>query len=99
MLDSSKLKELLDDNFKVDEIDRMFSKMVENTVGKGEIACNEQFLLFPQCFHKPCSADKKKQELVWESFLGFLACQKHNFVILSRNDLKHGVHICCNIRE
>ena len=22
----------------------------ENTVGKGEIACNEQFLLFPQCF-------------------------------------------------
>ena len=24
--------------------------MSENTVGKGEIACNEQFLLFPQCF-------------------------------------------------
>ena len=23
---------------------------LENTVGKGEIACNEQFLLFPQCF-------------------------------------------------
>ena len=22
----------------------------ENIVGKGEIACNEQFLLFPQCF-------------------------------------------------
>ena len=22
----------------------------ENTVGKGEIACNKQFLLFPQCF-------------------------------------------------
>ena len=22
----------------------------ENTVGKGETACNEQFLLFPQCF-------------------------------------------------
>ena len=22
----------------------------EYTVGKGEIACNEQFLLFPQCF-------------------------------------------------
>ena len=21
-----------------------------NTVGKGEIACNEQFILFPQCF-------------------------------------------------
>ena len=22
----------------------------DNTAGKGEIACNEQFLLFPQCF-------------------------------------------------
>ena len=25
-------------------------KSFENTVGKGEIACNRQFLLFPQCF-------------------------------------------------
>ena len=25
-------------------------KSFENTVGKGEIACNEQFLLFSQCF-------------------------------------------------
>ena len=24
----------------------------ENTVGKEEIACYEQFLLFPQCFQK-----------------------------------------------
>ena len=27
-------------------------KAFENTVGKGEIACNEKFLLFPQCFLK-----------------------------------------------
>ena len=26
------------------------NKPFENTVGKGEFACNEQFLLFPQCF-------------------------------------------------
>ena len=26
-------------------------KSFENTVGKGEIACYEQFLLFPQCFY------------------------------------------------
>ena len=25
-------------------------KSLENTVGKGEIARNEQFLFFPQCF-------------------------------------------------
>ena len=24
--------------------------IIENTMGKGEIAHNEQFLLFPQCF-------------------------------------------------
>ena len=25
-------------------------KLFENTVGKGEIVCNKQFLLFPKCF-------------------------------------------------
>ena len=30
------------------------SKRVENNVEKGEIACYEQFLLFPQCFRKAC---------------------------------------------
>ena len=29
---------------------RVCSTSLENTVGKGEIARNEQFLLFPQCF-------------------------------------------------
>ena len=50
ILDSSKLKEFEDDNFKFDENGRKFFKWVENTVGKGEIARYEQFLLFPQCF-------------------------------------------------
>ena len=39
ILDSSKLKGFADDNFKFDENGRMFLKRVENTVGKGEIAC------------------------------------------------------------
>ena len=30
---------------------------IENTVGKGEIARYEQFLLFPQCFQKTYTAD------------------------------------------
>ena len=54
ILDSSKLKEFADDNFKFDENSRKLSKQVENTVGKGEIARYEQFLLFPQCFQKAC---------------------------------------------
>ena len=40
-------KEFADDNFKFDENGRKSSKWVENSVGKGEIACYEQFLLFP----------------------------------------------------
>ena len=54
ILDWSKLKQFADDNFKFDENSRKFSKRVENTVGKGEIARCEQFLLFPQCFQKAC---------------------------------------------
>ena len=32
----------------------------------GEIARNNQFLLFPQCFKKFCTKDMKKQGLAWE---------------------------------
>ena len=48
-LDSSKLIELTDGNSKLDKNGREFSKRVENTVGKGEIA--------PECFQKTCTAD------------------------------------------
>ena len=66
MLDSSKLKEFADDNFKFDKNGRKLSKQVENTVGKGEIACYEQFLLFPQCFPKACFPGASKDVIVWE---------------------------------
>ena len=51
------MKDFADDNLKSDENGRKFSKRVENIVGKGEIACYEQFLLFSQCFQKTFSAD------------------------------------------
>ena len=54
---TSKLKEFADNNSKFDENGKKLSKRVENTVGKGEIARYEQFLLFPQCFKKICNAD------------------------------------------
>ena len=57
ILDSSKLKELADDNFNFDEYGRKFSKRVENSVGTGEIACYKHFLLFPQCFQDTCAAN------------------------------------------
>ena len=42
ILDFSKQKEFADDNYKFDENGRKFSKRVENTGGKGEIAWYQQ---------------------------------------------------------
>ena len=66
ILDSSRLKEFAEDNIKFDENGRKVSKQEENTVGKGEIARYEQFLLFPQSFQKACFPGASKSVIVWE---------------------------------
>ena len=48
---------LADDKLRFDENGSKFSKKVENTLGKGEIACYLQFLPFQQCFQETCIAD------------------------------------------
>ena len=35
-------------------------------MGKGEIACYKQFLLFPQCFQEACFPGASKGVIVWE---------------------------------
>ena len=64
VIDSSKLKEFADDDFKFDKNGRKLFKRVKNTVGKGEIARYEQFLLFPQCFQKACFPGASKGVIV-----------------------------------
>ena len=59
-----------DENSEVDKMGRNFARWVENTMGKGEIAHYEQFLLFPQFFQKTCIADTYKPGLVWERVKG-----------------------------
>ena len=66
ILNFSKSKQSADDNSKFDDNSRKFSKRVENTVGKGEIARYKQFLLFPQCFQKACFPGVSKGVIVWE---------------------------------
>ena len=66
LLDWSKLKQSADDNFEFDVNSRKFSKLVENTMGRGEIARYEQFLLFPQCFQKTCFHRASKGVIVWK---------------------------------
>ena len=51
---------------KFDKNGRKLSKRVENTVGKGEIARHEQFLLFPECFQKARLPGASKGVIVWE---------------------------------
>ena len=46
---------------KYEQMGIQLSDCVENIVGEGEIAPNEQFLLFPQCFRKLSVADASKR--------------------------------------
>ena len=57
------MKQFADNNFRFDKNSRKFSKRVENTVGKGESARYEQFLLFPQYFRRLASQGRQKVSL------------------------------------
>ena len=48
-------KKFAANNFKLDKNGKKFFKCLENTVGKGENAHYNKFLLF-QCFQKTCTA-------------------------------------------
>ena len=84
--DSSKLKDFADDNFRFDKNGRKLSKLVENSVGKGEIARYEQFLLFPQCFQKACFPGASKGVIVWEWVNSFT--KRRKFDGICRQQLK-----------
>ena len=77
ILDSSKLREFADNNFIFDENGRKFTKRVENTVGKGEIARYEEFFLFPLCFQKDLYCRRENQGLFGKGL---------NISLLNRND-------------
>ena len=76
VLDSSQLKGFADDNFKFEENSRELFKPVENTVGKGEIARYEQFLLFPQCFQRLVSQGRQKVSLCGNGLKGLYPMTK-----------------------
>ena len=78
-----------DDNFKFDENGRKLSKRVENTVGKGEIARYEQFLLFPQFFQKACSQGRQKVSLYGNG----LKCHLQFVTIWTR------IKFCCLVMD
>ena len=61
-------------------------------MGKGEIARYEQFLFFPHCFQKTCTADTLKQGLVWKK--GAVSFNRCNV----RHDLTLLIISCCQRR-
>ena len=90
ILDSSELKEFADDNFKFEENGRKLSKWVENTVGKGEIARYEQFLLFPQFFQKACFRRASKGVIVWEwvnALAKYIHLERYVIIIFDLNNI------------
>ena len=74
---------------------RKCAKLVENTVGKGEISRYEQVLLFAQTFQKTCIGDRQIPWLVWER-----ANRRHNILLIyilheiARHASKTGGIIC-----
>ena len=61
----TKLKAFADDKLNFVKMTISLSDRVENTVGKGENAGYQHFLLFPQCFTKPSSLESLKVGIVW----------------------------------
>ena len=57
-----------------------YSNGWKNTVGKGEIAHYEQFLLFPRCFQKACFPGASKGVIVWEWVKVFEELTSENLV-------------------
>ena len=65
ILDWSKLKVFADDKINLAENFKFGLGRVENSVGKGENAGYQHFLLFPQCFQKPSVSGSLKVGIVW----------------------------------
>ena len=64
ILDVTKLKAFADDTSNVARIMIFLLDRVENTVGKGENAGYQHFLLFPLCFPEPSSLRWSKVGIV-----------------------------------
>ena len=64
-LDMTKSKAFADDKLNVARMMISLLGRVENTVGKGENAGYQHFLLFLKCFPKPSSLGSLKVGIVW----------------------------------
>ena len=94
ILDSSKFK-VFADKSEFDDNGRRFSKRVENSVGKGEIARYEQFLLLMQCFQKLLWQTCKTQGLFWK---GLDTCPQNNNSNQCTQTFQFQIHVLTEMR-
>ena len=66
ILDQTKLKAFADDKLNVTKMIISVFDRVENTVGKGEIACTSNFSFSHSVFQKASFPDVSKRVIVWE---------------------------------
>ena len=78
ILDVTKLKAFVCNKLKVAKMIISIFERVENTVGKGESAGNQHFLLFAQCFQKPSFQGSLKVGIVWEKYLNYFLVNKNH---------------------
>ena len=83
ILDSSKLREIADDNFNFNLLvnGRMFSKWVENTVGKRELLIMSNFSFSHSAFQRHVLQTHKNQSSLWKinpSFFTKIQFQKEH---------------------
>ena len=64
-LDRSKLKAFADNKINVTETQKFVLGRVENSMGKGENAGYQHFLIFPLCFQKAPLSGSFKAVIVW----------------------------------
>ena len=83
-----KLKQSAEDNFRFDENSRKFSKLVENTVGKGEIARYFSHSVFKRLV----SQGRQKVSLCGNGLISFYALLGYTFTCRTQciNILQHG---------
>ena len=63
------MKQFADDKFKLDKNGRKFPERVKNTVGKGEIAHYEQFLIFFHSVFKRLVLQTRKHQGLFGKWL------------------------------
>ena len=78
-MEVTKLKAFADDKLNIIKMAISLLDRVENSVGKGENAGFQQFLLFPPCLSKPSSLTLLKVRIVWYSLFFHLICKCFEF--------------------